>query len=119
MIAEFKTQDGQTWLIDTKAMKYYLLTSLRGANGNAGILAEGVLERMGQTPFLAFSGRGPDSEPGNGLCVVRLAAEIDGPVLVVAIQANVALKDFMLAPPIQNITYLVSSDLIEATAVGQ
>lgn len=97
MLAQFKTQDGASWQVDTENLTWEQL--------NAEIPSGGELVFQGSNIF-SLAGRKPDSPaPGAGLCTVFLTCLAVGQEIIILIRANVEITDFTLARPIKSVRY--------------
>ena len=97
MLAQFKTQDGLVWRVDTENLTW---EQPDGENPSAG-----ELTYQGTNVF-GLAGRTPDTPaPGAGLCTVFTTCLAVGQEIIIFLRANVPVTDFTLARPIKSVRY--------------
>lgn len=107
MLIQFKVvKDDSCWMIDTQGMRW---TRNEGDSESSKILELGKLVPVGiQGPFRVFALEGRDEKtegPGAGLCTFGYFMHDIDTTLVIYVNANVEIKDFISRRPIDAIRY--------------
>jgi hypothetical protein len=101
MLAQFKTQDGAQFQVDTE--------NLTWSQTDAEIPSGGELNYQGNNLF-SMAGRTPDSPaPGAGLCTIFTTCLAVGQEIIIFLRANVEITEFTLARPIKSVRYEILS----------
>lgn len=108
MIAQFQTEDGAFWLVDTELQEWSVLN--RAPNEDtAEVLQDGKLTPLGYGRFALTPRNQASPEPGKGLCTIGIMPVAHGTTLTICFSANVPIREFTMPEPINVIKYEIIS----------